>query len=318
MLLFFVIRVVVNIDQLPVVIQVFFMFATEVSCMVKLLNIRLRQQEHENLRNQMHSSDLLARNSTEFCAYKVVAKTSNNVRNSYALMSITTASLILIAQFFSGSNSLPITMYEPCNISTSNCYYGLYVFHVMTLLPTCWLNIAYDSMAQGLMNFVRAKLIILSMRMENLGPAQTPQDDHHIALELRDCCVYFKRIVRLIDMVDDFIEIPFSVQLICSILVLVSNFYVMSTNTGETLFLIKTAAYQFTMLSQIFIICYAANEVTYQSSLLGHALYKSDWITWSKSNRKMCLLMMLRFNSPLHVHTIDHTQSFSLPTFASV
>ncbi|XP_034475994.1 odorant receptor 46a [Drosophila innubila] len=318
LLLFFAIRVLVNIDQLRVILQVFFMFATEVSCMFKLLNIRLRQQEHEYLRNEMHSGDLLARSPREFCALKDAAKESTNIRNCYCVMSILAATLILVTQLFSDSGSLPITMYEPCNLSTFSCYYGLYVYQVVTVFPTCLLNIAFDSMAQGLLNFVRAQLIVLSMRLANLGAAQTPRDDHRIALELRDCCIYFRRIERLRDLMDGFIKVPYSVQLICSILVLVSNFYAMSTNSGETLFMIKMGTYQFDMLLQIFMICYAANEVTHQSSLLTHALYKSDWITWNKSNRKMCLLMMLRFNSPLIVRTIDHTTSFSLPTFASI
>ncbi|KAM8714455.1 hypothetical protein ACLKA7_014567 [Drosophila subpalustris] len=318
MLLFFAIRVVANIDQIRVIIEVFFMFATEVSCMGKLLNIRLRQQEHEYLRNEMHSSDLRFRCPRELRAFEDGAKMAINVRNYYGLMSLLAASLIMLTQLFSDSSSLPLSMYEPCNVTTSSCFYGLYVYQLLTEFPTCWLNIAYDSMSQALLNFVRAHLVVLSMRLESLGAAQTPQDDDRIALELRDCCIYYARIVRLKDLVNGFIRIPFSVQLICSILVLVSNFYAMSTNAGETYYIIMMASYQFVMLMQIFIICYAANEVTYQSSLLGHALYKSEWITWNKTNRKMVLLMMLRFDSPLHVHTIDYNKSFSLPTFAAV
>ncbi|KAH8370878.1 hypothetical protein KR093_005337 [Drosophila rubida] len=318
MLLFFAIRVMANIDQLAVILQVFFIFATEMSCMVKLLSIRLRRRQHAQLRTEMHSSAFRPRSARESLAFKGVAQMAINIRNYYAAMSILAAICLLASQWFVDSSALPLVMYEPCELSSSSCYYSLYSYHVLSLLPTCWLNIAFDSMCQALLDFLRSQLIMLSMRLESLGAAQTPLDDRRIAGELRDCCVYYTRIERLRDMMDDFIKIPVSVQLFCTILVLVSNFYEMSTHAGETAFVLKIVTYQFAMLLQIFMVCYAANEVTHESSLLGHALYKSDWTTWNKENRKMCLLMMLRFDDPLCVRTINHTQSFSLPTFSSI
>ncbi|XP_051860855.1 odorant receptor 46a-like isoform X1 [Drosophila albomicans] len=318
MLLFFAIHVLANIDQLTVIMQVFFMFATEMSCMVKLLSIRLRRREHAHLLDEMHSSVYRPKTAEETLAFKAAAQMAVNMRNYYGAMSILAAALLLVMQWFVDSSALPLVMYEPCDLANSCCYYSLYMYHLLSLLPTCWLNIAFDSMSQALLNFLRAQLVMLSMRLENLGAALTPLDDHRIARELRECCVYYARIERLRDMVDGFIKIPGSVQLFCTILVLVSNFYEMSTHAGETAFIMKIVTYQFAMLLQIFIVCYAANEVTYQSSLLGHALYNSEWTTWNKDNRKMCLLMMLRFDDPLWVRTINHTQSFSLPTFSSI
>ncbi|XP_062133644.1 odorant receptor 46a isoform X4 [Drosophila sulfurigaster albostrigata] len=278
MLVFFAIHVLANIDQLTVIMQVFFLFATEMSCMVKLLSIRLRRREHAQLLDEMHSSVFRPRTAEETLTFKGAAQMAINMRNYYGAMSIQAAALLLVMQWFVDSSALPL----------------------------------------ALLNFLRAQLVMLSMRLENLGAALTPLDDHRIAKELRECCVYYARIERLRDMVDGFIKIPGSVQLFCTILVLVSNFYEMSTHADETAFIMKIVTYQFAMLLQIFIVCNAANEVTYQSSLLGHTLYNSEWTTWNKDNRKMCLLMMLRFDDPLWVRTINHTQSFSLPTFSSI
>lgn len=318
MLLFFAIRVLGNMDQLSVILQVFFIFATEVSCMSKLLSIRWRQKQHAKLIDEMHSEDFRPRDSSESLTFQSTAELAMKLRNYYGLMSLLAAGLILVTQYFVDNSSLPLSMYEPCDIASAGCYCGLYLYHVLSLMPTCWLNIAFDSFVQSLLYFLRVQLDMLTGRLENLGAVLTPRDDDHIALQLRECCVYYNRIVRLRDMVADFIKVPCSVQLLCSVLVLVSNFYDMSINMGETTFIIKTATYQLVMLMQIFIICYAADDVTHQSSLLCHALYKANWTTWNKANRKMCLLMMLRFDKPLYMHTLNHTQSFSLTTFSTV
>lgn len=318
MLLFFAIRVLGNMDQLSVILQVFFMFATEVSCMIKLLSIRWRQQQHAELIDEMHSHDFRPRDASESLTFQSTTKLAMKLRNYYGVMSLLAAGLILITQYFVDNSALPLSMYEPCDIASTGCYWGLYLYHVLSLMPTCGLNIAFDSFVQSLLYFLRVQLDMLTGRLENLGAVLTPKDDVHIALQLRECCVYYNRIVRLRDMVADFIKVPCSVQLLCSVLVLVSNFYDISINTGKTAFMIKTAMYQLVMLMQIFIICYAADEVTHQSSLLCHSLYKSNWTSWNKANRKMCLLMMLRFDKPLYMRTLNHTQSFSLTTFSTV
>ncbi|XP_064544112.1 uncharacterized protein LOC135432373 [Drosophila montana] len=318
MLLFFAIRVLDNIDQLSVILQVFFMFATELSCMTKLLSIKLQNEQHARLIDEMHSSYFRPRSAKQTLIYRRGAQRSVKWRNLYAWSSVLAASLILVTQWFVDNNALPLSMYEPCNLARPSCYYGLYLYQVMSLMPTCWINIAFDSISGSFLFFLETQLAMLAARLESLGAVLTPLDDQRIALELRDCCIHYARIVQLKDLVDGFIKVPGSVQMLCSVLVLVSNFYAISIRTKETAFMIMMVSYQLVMLLQIFIICYGAEEMSHQSTLLAHALYSSDWTSWSRSNRKMGLLMMLRFNAPLQMHTLNHSQSFNSTTFASV
>lgn len=318
MLLFFAIRVLGNMDQLSVIIQVFFMFATEVSCLIKLLSIRWRREQQTRLINEMHCEDFRPCALSESLILQSTARLAIKLRNYYGVMSLLAAGPIMVTPLIVGNSALPLSMYEPCDLASTGCYWGLYLYHVLSLMPTCGLNIAFDSFVQSLLYFLRVQLDMLTDRLENLGAVLTPQDDVLIAKQLRECCAYYNRIVKLRDLMDDFIKVPCSTQLLCSVLVLISNFYNLSINSGQTAIVFTTAMYQLVMLMQIFIICYAADDMTHQSSLLCHALYKSDWTSWNRANRKMCLLMMLRFNEPLFMHTLNHTQTFSLTTFASV
>ncbi|EDW02034.1 GH21770 [Drosophila grimshawi] len=318
MLLFFAIHVLANIDQISVILEVFFMFATELSCMTKLLSIKLKSANHARILTLMHSTAFQPISSREYQIYMRGAARSVKWRNIYAFTSLLAASLILVTQWFVDSSALPLSMYEPCNLARDSCYYGFYLYQVLSLMPSCWLNISFDSVCGSLLFFLETQVAMLSARLQSLGAAKTPPDNVGVAMELRDCCLYYGNIVKLKEMVVNLIRVPGSVQMLCSVLVLVSNFYALSIRTSETAFMIMLGSYQFVMLMQIFIICYAADEMSGQSALLSHALYSSEWTTWNRTNRKMCLLMMLRLSKPLEVHTLDHTQSFNSLTFASI
>ncbi|XP_068147660.1 LOW QUALITY PROTEIN: odorant receptor 46a [Drosophila tropicalis] len=261
------------------ILKVFFMFATEVACMAKLLHIRLEEGQLQQLPILMESKDFIARNEEE---RKIKAKFMSSVvklRNYYGLSSV-----------------------------------------VISLELTCWLNIAFDSMIYGLLCYCQGLLEILVMRLENLGAATNPLEQRLLANRLRDCCMYYNHITHFKDLVELLIKLPGSVQLLCSVLVLVSNLYSLSymSVAGEAPLMLKTVIYQLVMLLQIFMVCYASNEVTLQSSRLCNALYSSQWFTWNMENRRTACLLMLRFSAPLSIGTLNPTFTFSLNAFGSI
>ncbi|KRF97439.1 uncharacterized protein Dwil_GK26796 [Drosophila willistoni] len=211
-------------------------------------------------------------------------------------------------------------MYEPCSSKDRGCFLGLYLFQVISLELTCWLNIAFDSMIYGLLCYCQGLLEILAIRLENLGAATNPLEQRLLANRLRDCCIYYNHITRLKDLVELLIKLPGSLQMLCSILVLVSNLYSLSSMSvaGQAPLMLKTVIYQMVMLLQIFMVCYASNEVTLQSSRLCNALYSSQWFTWNMENRRTAYRLMLRFSAPLSVRTLNPTFTFSLTAFGSI
>ncbi|KAH8331493.1 hypothetical protein KR074_004507 [Drosophila pseudoananassae] len=321
MLLLFAVELVNNISRMRHILKVFFMFATEMSCMTKLMHLKSRSRKLAYMVEMMRSRTFSAREKEEVEIMESARRVVIKMRNFYGISSLGTASLILLVPFFAGLEELPLTMYEVCNIQGSLCYWLLFVFHCACLLPTCVLNITYDSEAFSLLTFLRVQLQMLVLRLEKLGSKIDPRDNQRIAWELRECSRYYNSIVQLKDLVEEFIKVPGSVQLMCSVLVLVSNLYDMSTISianGEGIYMAKTCIYQLVMLWQIFIICYASNEVTIYSSRLCHAIYSSQWAGWSRINRRMILLMMMRFDSPLLLRTLNPTFVFSLEAFGSI
>ncbi|XP_033246285.1 odorant receptor 46a isoform X2 [Drosophila miranda] len=321
MLLLFAIQLAGSIAYLREILKVFYMFATEMSCMTKLMHLKLKGRKLAGLVTMMESSSFATKSEQEEKLMEAGRVSVVNLRNLYGISSIVTATLILLVPFFAGNTELPLTMYELCSIEGRICYWVLFLTHAVSLMPTCCLNIAFESMAYSLLTYLRVQVQILALRLKQLGTAETPLDNQRIARELRECSAHYNRIVQLKDLVEVFIKVPGSVQLMCSILVLVSNLFDMSTISianGEAIYMTKTCIYQLVMLWQIFIICYASNEVTIHSSRLCHSIYKSQWTSWNKENRQMILLMMQRLDSPLCLRTINPTFTFSLEAFGSI
>lgn len=321
MLLLFSFELLNNISQVREILKVFFMFATEISCMAKLLHLKLKSRKLAGLVDAMLSPEFGVKSEQEMQMLELDRVAVVRMRNFYGIMSLGAASLILIVPCFDNFGELPLAMLEVCSIEGWICYWSQYLFHSICLLPTCVLNITYDSVAYSLLCFLKVQLQMLVLRLEKLGPVIEPQDNEKIAMELRECAAYYNRIVRFKDLVELFIKGPGSVQLMCSVLVLVSNLYDMSTMSianGDAIFMLKTCIYQLVMLWQIFIICYASNEVTVQSSRLCHSIYSSQWTGWNRANRRIVLLMMQRFNSPMLLSTFNPTFAFSLEAFGSV
>ncbi|KAH8367170.1 hypothetical protein KR084_006898 [Drosophila pseudotakahashii] len=321
MLLLFALELLNNISQVREILKVFFMFATEISCMTKLLHLKLESRKLVGLVEMMLSNEFAFKTEQEMEILESARAAVVHMRNFYGIMSFGTASLILLVPCFANYEELPLAMFEVCSIQGRICYGLQYLFHSICLLPTCVLNITYDSVAFSLLCFLKVQIQMLVLRLEKLGPVISGQDNEKIARELRECAAYYNRIVQFKNLVELFIKVPGSVQLMCSVLVLVSNLYDMSTMSianGDAIFMAKTCIYQLVMLWQIFIICYASNEVTVQSSRLCHGIYSSQWTGWNRSNRRVLLLMMQRFNSPMLLRTFNPTFVFSLEAFGSI
>ncbi|XP_030388427.1 odorant receptor 46a-like [Scaptodrosophila lebanonensis] len=317
LLTFFSIRFLGNIGALHEIIKIFFIFATELSCLAKFLTVRVNNDKHARLVRMMHEEAFQPASKAEMESFYLVERTVRTISVGYGALSLVAVHFVLLTQMVVDRAELPLSMYEPCDVSIPQCYLAMYLFQYVAVTLSCYINISYDSISVALLLYVQAQLKMLATRLEKLGWG-VPMSNRVIAQQLRSCAIYFERILELKELVEGFVKPAGSVQIFCSVLVLICNFYDMSTKSDGTANMIKTCIYQMVMLQQIFMICYAANEVTLESARLKHAIYKSNWQSWNQSNRKLCLLMMMRFDSPLHVRTINPTYSFSLAAFTSI
>ncbi|XP_028900650.1 odorant receptor 46a [Zeugodacus cucurbitae] len=313
------IQIIGNISNLNEIINVFYLFSMAIAVMAKFVRIRLKNNSYAAMFARMHDNDLLPVNAAELEKFTQSSHLSCRVRDSYMYLSLTSLTLIFVTKLIAEPGELPLSIYIPISVETFWRYLIAYLFQFISLSLCCWLNISFDSLGASLFIYLKGQLDILANRLENIG-MNLDMDDNMINRQLKDCIQHYVKLRNITEIMEDLLSIPMSVQMMSSVLVLVANFYAMTflTDPSDYVTFIKFLVYQLCMLSQIFMLCYFANEVSLRSAELSYSLYSSEWTRCSQINRRLMLLMMAQFDVPMRIKTINRCYSFNLPAFTSI
>ncbi|XP_065369705.1 odorant receptor 46a [Calliphora vicina] len=315
------IQFITNITDLNEVIKVFFIFATALAVLSKYSTIKLKNNLYYELVETIHRPMFRPINKREMKLFKESQNLSRTVRNSYCSISLCALHVVLMTQYFVDNTELPLSIYNPINMDQKWRYLLMYLYQYLAVSVCCYMNIAFDSISASFLIHIKGQLDILCDRLENLGSDENNVvDDNKITFKLKNCIKFYEEIVRITSIVENLVSFPITIQIACSVLVLVANFYAMSflSDPGDYANFIKFLIYQLCMLSQIYILCYFSSEVTFKSQEISYYLYCSKWFEWNKLNRKLTLLMMTRFDLPIRIRSLNPTFTFDLAAFTSI
>lgn len=220
-----IMQIITNLDNMDEVIKVFFILATAIAVMGKFLAIKIQNKSYEKLFKIMFNNKFLPENHPERKIFLKVVRLSQLVRNFYTGLSLTALSALFMTQYLSDNDEMPVTVYNPIDLDTNWKYNLMYVYQCLSLSVLCLVNVAFDSLSTSFFIHVKGQLDILGHRLENIG-ANKSQD--FILQQLKDCVRYYNRILKLSQSIEDLVSIPISLQIACSIFVLIANFYAMS------------------------------------------------------------------------------------------
>ncbi|XP_030388429.1 odorant receptor 46a [Scaptodrosophila lebanonensis] len=320
-------KLVININQLDEMIRVFVVLATCIAYTFKVLAIKLNNKEMLELFGSCHSRHFLPMNIHEQTFFSEARGFSRKMRNYYAGISFTALNALLLTQYLIDNTQLPLATYSPLDVSKRSGYYAMYCYQCVALSLSCFVNISFDSLCSSLFIFVKCQLDMLALRLNSIGRHQEElkelqrgdqKQDQLVQQELISCILYYMRIVELAAKMERLLYKPISAQIFCSVLVLIANFYALSLLSDNYLVFAKFLTYQCCMLLQIFILCYYAGEISQRSLELKHELYKSNWVGWNKSNRKLMLLFMLRLENPIRIRTMNANRFIDVALFSSI
>ncbi|XP_017066489.1 odorant receptor 46a isoform X2 [Drosophila eugracilis] len=315
--LLLVIHVVANLSYMSEVVRAIFVLATSAGHTTKLLSVKANNVELEKLFKRLDDEDFQPRGVEEELIFTEACERSKKLRDFYGALSLAALSMILIPQFVLDWSQLPLGTYNPFeDTSGSPGYWFLYCYQCLALSVSCFTNIGFDSLCSSLFIFIECQLDILVVRLDKMG--RLNNDDSSVEHQLKENIRYHMTIVELTKTVERLLCNPISVQIFCSVLVLTANFYAIALLSDEKLGLFKYITYQSCMLSQIFILCYYAGEVTQRSLDLPHELYKTSWVDWNRSNLRIVLLFLQRLHSTLRIRTLNPSLGFDLMLFSSV
>ncbi|XP_005190201.1 odorant receptor 46a-like [Musca domestica] len=313
------IQFIANITDLNEVIKVFFIFATSLAVFAKFATIKLKNHLYAELIETIHEPAYRPVNSREVKIFRQTHRLCGTVRNFYLVISLCALNVVMLTQYIFDNSELPLSLYNPINIDTKLRYRLMYLYQYVAVSICCYMNIAFDSISASFMIHIKGQLDILCDRLEHLGMDQESRDED-ITRQLKNCVKYYGDIIHIVRIAENLISFPISIQIACSVLVLVANFYAMSflSDPGDYANFIKFLIYQLCMLSQIYILCYFPSEVTAKSEEVPYYLYCSNWVYWNRMNRKLTLLMMTRFDIPIRIRSINPTYTFNLAAFTSI
>ncbi|XP_013113323.1 odorant receptor 46a [Stomoxys calcitrans] len=313
------IQFIANITDLNEVIKVFFIFATSLAVFAKFSTIKLKNHLYAELVETIHGHKYRPVNTREVKIFLQTHRLCRRVRNFYLVISLCALNVVMLTQYIFDNSELPLSLYNPINIDTKLRYRLMYLYQYIAVSICCYMNIAFDSLSASFMIHIKGQLDILCDRLENLG-LDYGSDDHEITWQLKDCVRYYADILHITRIAENLISFPISIQIACSVLVLVANFYAMSflSDPGDYANFMKFLIYQLCMLSQIYILCYFPSEVTTKSQEVPYYLYCSNWVDWNRFNRKLTLLIMTRFDIPIRIRSINPTYTFNLAAFTSI
>ena len=222
------IQFIKNINDLNAVIKVFFIFATSLGVLSKFATIKIKNHLWHEFVESIHSATFRPMNDREVKLFKQAQDSSRTVRNSYTGLSLCALQAVLATQYFVDNTELPLAIYNPINIDTKWRYNMMYLYQYITVSVCCYMNIGFDSISASFLIYIKGQMDILCDRLEHLGCDNYDVNDKQITLQLKKCIKYYDEIRRITDIVENLISFPVSIQIVCSVMVLVANFYAIS------------------------------------------------------------------------------------------
>ncbi|XP_044001706.1 odorant receptor Or1-like [Aphidius gifuensis] len=264
----------------------------------------------------------LPRNSEEILIQKTFDKFIWQCTVAYGIMvevtsiGLTFGTLLLDL----GPGVLPFPAWLPYKHVDGFSYWFAYSHQLLAGINAATFAIGYDTLIPSLMIQIVSKFKILQHRFENFYAINKTDNKYDYILKNEKAfisdCVKFHEIL-LSEIINEnfdfviFMQCSLSVCLICVGVLNIDKYQTFSQEWTAAIF------YLGCMLSQIFILCAAGNEVTLVSSQLGEAVYSMNWTYLDTSTIKSLILIMNRSLHPI-VFTSKNIVTLSLDSFTNL
>ncbi|EDW02033.1 odorant receptor 46a [Drosophila grimshawi] len=313
------IYIVLNITDLNEIMKAFFLLATCIAYTV--VHVKFNDVSFLQIIANLQDAQFCSESAEEQRIFVVARELSRVVRNRYGVISVMSLVTVQITQYIIDNTELPVSTYDPFDGAHGSLgYWVMYFYQCVAMSMACFFNISFDSLCCSLFIFVRCQLDILALRLQSIGHNCNGVEEsvEEVEHQLKNCIRLHMKIVELAADIEAVLYLPMSIQIMFSVLVLTSGFYAISLLSDEKLIFLKFFIYQSCMLTQVFVLCYFPGEVAQRSLKLSHDLYKSNWVNWQRSNRRLLLMLMQRLDIPIRIRTLDASLGFDLALFTSL
>ncbi|XP_025989635.2 odorant receptor 46a isoform X2 [Solenopsis invicta] len=241
---------------------------------------------------------------------------SYSILASFSLTGITIGEVLIALQ-----GELPIRAWIPYDYTSTFLFWLTSLKLIVAMALSTFVNVATETVILGFCLQICAQFDILICRLRKVIESDEKQENElnsatNKTSRLSENIHYHLYIIRFAKMVNKvFSQIVF-IQFFVSILVLCTSVYYLSSHKTVTDF-IKLGIYTSCMFVQIFMYCWAGNEIILKSIGLSEAVYKMEWILLTISERKDLLMIMMRSTKPIKF-TSSFLVTLSLESYATI
>ncbi|XP_071562708.1 uncharacterized protein [Temnothorax nylanderi] len=219
---------------------------------------------------------------------------------------------------------LPYRVWLPWNYNIPLVFWIISIHQILTLIFACIINVGTETLVLGLLIQTCAQLEIFESRLHkfiinktvrDLGRTLSTSNKNEVGIS--ECVHYHLSIYRYAKTVNVIFNQVLFVQFFCSIIVLCTCVYYLSTHTAELSGLVSFLVYTICMFAQIFVYCWSGNEVILKSTSIGDTIYRMDWPLLSIREKKGLLMIMMRSTIPIKF-TSSFLITLSLQSYSNI
>ncbi|KAG5314776.1 OR4 protein, partial [Acromyrmex insinuator] len=238
---------------------------------------------------------------------------------SYMILALFSATGAVIGEVLTAlQGELPYRIWVPYDYTPILLFWLTSLHEMLALIFGTFVNIATETLLLGFCLQICAQLELFTRRLQRIVESDKNKEACNLLTNvpkrnrLSEHVYYHLHIIRFAEMVNEIFSEVLFVQFFASILILCSSVYYLSSHLVTDL-----SIFTFCMFVQIFVYCWAGNEVILKSTGLSEAACQIDWILMTISERKDLLMIMKRSIRPIKF-TSSFLVTLSLDSYANV
>ncbi|CAL1679073.1 unnamed protein product [Lasius platythorax] len=218
---------------------------------------------------------------------------------------------------------LPFRTWVPYDYTSPLLFWITSIQELVALIFATIVNVATETTVLGFCLQICAQFEILEHRLQRMAK-EKKKETFRISLNdasnetgrLSEHILHHLCIIRLAKIINNVFSQVIFVQFFASILVLCLTLYHLSSHMTIADF-VTLIVYTLCMFVQIFVYCWAGNEVMLKSTGLSETVYQIDWILMPINERKDLLMIMKRSTRPIKF-TSSFLVTLSLESYGNV
>ncbi|XP_012524485.2 putative odorant receptor 85d [Monomorium pharaonis] len=291
----------------------------------KAITITTRRSEIINLIRMLQEKPCKACNEEEINIQMKYDRLIRSCTINYMVLASFSATGVTIGEVLTTlQGELPYRIWVPYDYTTFFLFWFTSLQEILTVLLGTFVNVGTETLLLGFCLQICTQFELLICRLQRMIESDEKTKIHKNLLNdasnrtnrLSEHIRHHLYIIRFAEMANEIFNQVLFVQFFASILVLCSSVYYLSSHITITDF-IKLAIYTLCMFVQIFVYCWAGNEVIRKSIGLSEAVYQMDWILMTISEQKDLLMIMKRSTRPIKF-TSSFLVTLSLDSYTNI